>query len=162
MMMVHEVVVVLSNLGEPSVTVPAGVGPLACVSVGVAPQVSWSTETLLAHTAGVGLPLEVDPPVVVQVARGCEPFKADRTLVRSLPAVNPLVGVETGGGGECLAAVGAGEGPVAGVGPDVSGQQGGPVKLLTTEPARETLLASLLIYFQYEVVFTARILRLVS
>ena len=136
-------VVVLSNLGEPSVAVPAGVWPLSCVSVGVTPQVSRSTKTLLAHTAGVGLPLEVDPPVVIQVARGREPLLADRTLVRSLPAVDPLVGVETGGGGEGLAAVGAGEGPVSGVGPDVPGQQGGPVKLLTAEPARQKLLASL-------------------
>ena len=60
-------VVVLSYLCESSVTVLTGVRPLASVGVGMAPEVSRCTETLLTHLTGVRLPLEVDPPVVVQV-----------------------------------------------------------------------------------------------
>ena len=45
------------------------------------------------------------------------PLETDETLVRPLPTVYPGVGVEAGGGGEGLAAVLAGEGPVPSVGP---------------------------------------------
>ena len=71
--MIHHVVLVLSYFSEPSMTVLACVRPQARVCVHVAPQVSRSGEAPIAHLAAVGLLLEVDPPVVVQVARCCEP-----------------------------------------------------------------------------------------
>ena len=53
--------------------------------------------------------------------------------MRPLPTVYPGVGVETGGGGECLPAVVAAVGSVSSVGSGVASQEGGTVEHFLTE-----------------------------
>ena len=53
--------------------------------------------------------------------------------MRPLPTVYPGVGVETGGGGECLPAVVAAVGSVPSVGSGVASQEGGTVEHFLTE-----------------------------
>ena len=54
--MIYEMVPVLSYLSEAPVTMFAGVRPLSCVGVAVAPQVSRGGEAFITNLAGVGFP----------------------------------------------------------------------------------------------------------
>ena len=53
---IYEMVSVLSDLSEAPVTMFAGVRPLSCVGVAVAPQVSRGREAFITNLAAVGLP----------------------------------------------------------------------------------------------------------
>ncbi len=86
--------------------------------------------------------LDVGHLVVVQVAGCSKPFSTDPALVGLLPAVDPTVGVERGGGGETLAADITDVRPLPGVDADVALEQARTIERLAAVVAREHVLLS--------------------
>jgi hypothetical protein len=64
------------------------------VDVEVIPQVTWSWKTSRTQTALVGLHLEVDHFVVVEIRAGGEAFAAVDTFEGLFTAVDSFVGVQ--------------------------------------------------------------------